>query len=32
MMQVNTQRSQREMKHIYLREAVVLRPDLLSAQ
>ncbi len=32
MMQVNTQRSQREMKHIYLREAVRLRPDLVSAQ
>ncbi len=32
MMQVNTKRSQREMKHIYLREAVVLRPDLVSAQ
>ena len=32
MMQVNTRRSQREMKHIYLREAVRLRPDLVSAQ
>lgn len=32
MMQVNTQKSQREMKHIYLREAVRLRPDLVSAQ
>lgn len=32
MMQVNTQKSQREMKHIYLREAVKLRPDLVSAQ
>lgn len=32
MMQVNTQRSQRDMKHIYLREAVKLRPDLVSAQ
>ena len=32
MMQVNTTKSQREMKHIYLREAVWLRPDLVSAQ
>ena len=32
MMQVNTPKSQREMKHIYLREAVRLRPDLVSAQ
>lgn len=32
MMQVNTRKSQREMKHIYLREAVRLRPDLVSAQ
>lgn len=32
MMQVNTQKSQRQMKHIYLREAVKLRPDLVSAQ
>jgi len=32
MMQVNTRKSQREMKHIYLREAVKLRPDLVSAQ
>ncbi len=32
MMQVNTQKSQRQMKHIYLREAVRLRPDLVSAQ
>ncbi len=32
MMQVNTHKSQREMKHIYLREAVRLRPDLVSAQ
>jgi chorismate mutase len=32
MMQVNTKKSQREMKHIYLREAVKLRPDLVSAQ
>ena len=32
MMQVNTRKSQKEMKHIYLREAVKLRPDLVSAQ
>lgn len=32
MMQVNTTRSQREMKHVYLRRAASLRPDLLSAQ
>jgi chorismate mutase len=32
MMQVNTRKGQREMKHIYLREAVKLRPDLVSAQ
>jgi chorismate mutase len=32
MMQVNTQKSQQEIKHIYLREAVKLRPDLVSAQ
>lgn len=32
MMQINTQKSQREIKHIYLREARSLRPDLLSAQ
>lgn len=32
MMQVNTKKSQREMRHIYLREAVRLRPDLVSAQ
>jgi chorismate mutase len=32
MMQVNTQKSQREMKHVYLRGAVSLRPDLVSAQ
>ncbi len=32
MMQVNTPKGQREMKHIYLREAVRLRPDLASAQ
>ena len=32
MMQVNTDRSQAEMRHIYLREAWSLRPDLISAQ
>jgi chorismate mutase len=32
MMQLNTQKSQVEIKHIYLREAVKLRPDLASAQ
>lgn len=32
MMQVHTCRSQREMVHVYLREAKSLRPDLISAQ
>jgi chorismate mutase len=32
MMQVNTTRGQRAMRHVYLREAVRLRPDLVSAQ
>ncbi|MEZ4630712.1 MAG: chorismate mutase [Deinococcales bacterium] len=32
MMQINTQKSQQEIKHIYLRDAVKLRPDLVSAQ
>jgi chorismate mutase len=32
MLQLNTQKSQTEIKHIYLREAVKLRPDLVSAQ
>lgn len=32
MMQVNTRRSQGEMRHVYLREAKRLRPDLVSAQ
>jgi chorismate mutase len=32
MMHVNTSRSQREIHHVYLRDAVVLRPDLESAQ
>ena len=32
MMHVNTSKSQREVHHVYLRDAVVLRPDLESAQ
>lgn len=32
MMHVNTPLSQREMQHVYLREARALRPDLVSAQ
>lgn len=32
MLQVNTGKRQHEMQHIYLREAVSLRPDLVSAQ
>lgn len=32
MLQLNTRRSQAEMKHVYLRGAKVLRPDLVSAQ
>lgn len=32
MMQVNTHKGQREIKHVYLRGAAVLRPDLTSAQ
>lgn len=32
MMQVNTRKSQQEMRHVYLREARSLRPDLSSAQ
>lgn len=32
MMQVNTKKAQADIKHIYLREAVRLRPDLVSAQ
>jgi chorismate mutase len=32
MMHVNTDRAQREVRHVYLRDAVVLRPDLESAQ
>lgn len=30
MVHVNTDRSQREIKHVYLEEAVKLRPDLLD--
>lgn len=32
MLQLNTRKSQAEMRHIYLREAKSLRPDLVSAQ
>ena len=32
LMQVNTQKVQAEIKHVYLREAKQLRPDLVSAQ
>lgn len=32
MMQLNTRKSQAEMRHIYLRGAKSLRPDLVSAQ
>ena len=32
MMQVNTRKGQTEMRHIYLRAARSLRPDLVSAQ
>jgi chorismate mutase len=32
MLQLNTRKAQTEMRHIYLREARRLRPDLLSAQ
>lgn len=32
MMQVNTTKGQAEMRHIYLRGARALRPDLISAQ
>lgn len=32
MVQVNTTKRQQDMKHIYLREAVGLRPDLTGAQ
>ncbi len=32
MLQLNTRKSQAEIKHVYLREAKALRPDLISAQ
>jgi chorismate mutase len=32
MLQLNTTKSQREIVHVYLREARALRPDLVSAQ
>lgn len=32
MLQLNTRKSQDQMRHIYLREARRLRPDLVSAQ
>lgn len=32
MLQINTGKRQHEMQHIYLREAISLRPDLVSAQ
>ena len=32
MVQVNTAKRQHDMKHIYLREAVTLRPDLIDSQ
>jgi chorismate mutase len=32
MLQLNTTRAQTEMRHVYLRGAIVLRPDLVSAQ
>ena len=32
MLQLNTTKRQDEMRHVYLRGAVVLRPDLVSAQ
>ncbi len=32
LMQVNTRKGQAEMRHIYLRRAKSLRPDLVSAQ
>jgi chorismate mutase len=32
MMHINTDKKQQEIKHVYLRDAVVLRPDLESAQ
>ncbi len=32
MMHINTDKKQQDIKHVYLRDAVVLRPDLESAQ
>lgn len=32
MMHLNTDRTQAEVRHVYLREAASLRPDLVSAQ
>jgi chorismate mutase len=32
MMHINTSKTQRQINHVYLREATVLRPDLESAQ
>jgi chorismate mutase len=32
MMHINTDKRQQEIKHVYLRDAIVLRPDLESAQ
>jgi chorismate mutase len=32
MLHLNTTKTQREIKHVYLRGATVLRPDLESAQ
>ena len=32
MLQINTQLTQDEVQHVYLRDAVALRPDLASAQ
>jgi chorismate mutase len=32
MLQINTTKRQEEIRHVYLRGAVVLRPDLVSAQ
>jgi chorismate mutase len=32
MMHINTDTKQQDIKHVYLRDAVVLRPDLESAQ
>ena len=32
MMHINTDKTQKDIKHVYLRDATVLRPDLESAQ